>query len=158
MIGTPEELSRYLWNLDKEKKYEIKEHKEKRSLDANGYCWVLCKKIADKLHITKEEIYKKNIKEVGKYEVIPIKNEAIETFVNAWTGKGIGWICEILSKSKIDGYTNLIAYYGSSIYDSKEMSLLLDGIVQEAQNLGIETLTPDELANLKSLEECYGKH
>lgn len=158
MIGTPEELSRYLWNLDKEKKYEIKEHKEKRSLDANGYCWVLCKKIADKLHITKEEIYKKNIKEVGKYEVIPIRNDAIETFVNAWTGKGIGWICEILSKSKIDGYTNLIAYYGSSIYDSKEMSLLLDGIVQEAQNLGIETLTPDELANLKSLEECYGKH
>lgn len=158
MIGTPEELSRYLWNLDKDKKYEIKEHKEKRSLDANGYCWVLCKKIADKLHITKEEIYKKNIKEVGKYEVIPIKNEAIETFVNAWTGKGIGWICEILSKSKIDGYTNLIAYYGSSIYDSKEMSLLLDGIVQEAQNLGIETLTPDELTNLKSLEECYGKH
>lgn len=156
MIGTPEELSRYLWNLDKEKKYEIKEHKEKRSLDANGYCWVLCKKIADKLHITKEEVYRKNIKEMGKYEILPIRNEAVETFINAWTGKGIGWICESLSKSKFDGFTNLIAYYGSSVYDSKEMALLLDSIIQEAQALDIETLTPDEISNLKNLEEIYG--
>lgn len=156
MIGSPKEISQYLWQLDPNKEYEIKEHKNKRSLDANGYCWVLCKKIADKLHITKEEVYRKNIKEMGKYEVIPIKNEAVETFINAWTGKGIGWICEPLSKSKFDGFTNLIAYYGSSVYDSKEMALLLDSIVQEAQALDIDTLTPDEIANLKNLEEVYG--
>lgn len=157
MIGKPQEISQYLWQLDPNKEYEIKEHKNKRSLDANGYCWVLCKKIADKLHITKEEVYRKNIKEMGKYEVIPIKNEAVGTFINAWTGKGIGWICESLSKSKFDGFTNLIAYYGSSVYDSKEMALLLDSIVQEAQSLDIETLTPDEIANLKNLEVAYGK-
>lgn len=153
MIGSPQEISQYLWQLDPDKKYEIKEHKNKRSLDANGYCWVLCKKIADKLHITKEEVYRKNIKEMGKYEIIPIRNEAVNTFINAWTEKGIGWICESLSRSKLDGFTNLIAYYGSSVYDSKEMALLLDSIVQEAQALDIDTLTPDELANLKSLEE-----
>ncbi len=157
MIGSPKEISQYLWQLDPKKEYEIKEHKEKRSLDANGYCWVLCKKIADKLHITKEEVYRKNIKEMGKYEILPIRNEAVETFINAWTGKGIGWICESLAKSKFDGFTNLIAYYGSSVYDSKEMVLLLDSIIQEAQALDIETLTPDEIANLKNLEEIYGK-
>lgn len=156
MIGSPKEISQYLWQLDPNKEYEIKEHKNKRSLDANGYCWVLCKKIADKLHITKEEVYRKNIKEMGKYEIFPIRNEAVETFINAWTGKGIGWICESLAKSKFDGFTNLIAYYGSSVYDSKEMALLLDSIVQEAQALDIETLTPDEIANLKNLEEIYG--
>ena len=64
MIGSPQEISQYLWQLDPNKEYEIKEHKEKRSLDANAYCWILCKKIADKLHITKEEVYRKNIKEM----------------------------------------------------------------------------------------------
>lgn len=156
MIGSPKEISQYLWQLDPNKEYEIKEHKNKRSLDANGYCWVLCKKIADKLHITKEEVYRKNIKEMGKYEILPIRNEAVSTFINAWTSKGIGWICESLAKSKFDGFTNLIAYYGSSVYDSKEMALLLDSIVQEAQALDIDTLTPDEIANLKNLEEIYG--
>ena len=151
MVGNPEELSRYLWQLDKDKQYEIKEHKRKRSLDANSYCWVLCKKIADVLRITKEEVYRKAINEVGKFEILPIKDEAVRTFINAWSSKGIGWICEVLNKSKLDGYTNVIAYYGSSIYDTKEMSILIDNIVQEAKQLDIETMTPDEIENLKSL-------
>lgn len=151
MIGTPEELSKYLWQLDKDKQYELKEHKRKRSLDANSYCWVLCKKIADALRITKEEVYRKAINEVGKFEILPIKDEAVRTFINAWSSKGIGWICEVFNKSKLDGYTNVIAYYGSSIYDTKEMSILIDNIVQEAKHLGIDTMTPDEIENLKSL-------
>ena len=151
IIGTPEELSRHLWNLDKEKQYELKEHKKKRSLDANSYCWILCKKIADVLRITKEEVYRKAISEVGKFEILPIKNEAVNTFISAWSSKGIGWICETFNKSKLEGYTNVIAYYGSSIYDTKEMSILIDNIVQEAKQLNIETMTPDEIENLKSL-------
>ena len=151
MIGTPEELSQYLWQLDKDKKYEIKEYKKKRSLDANAYCWVLCKEIADKIHITKEEVYKKNIKEIGKFEILPIKNEAVETFIRAWTSKGIGWLCEILGDSKIENYTNVVAYYGSSIYDSQEMSLLLENIVQEAEQLDIDIRTPEEIDRLKRM-------
>ena len=151
MIGTPEEISKYLWQLDKDKQYEIKEYKKKRSLDANAYCWVLCKKIADVLRITKEEVYVKAIHEVGKFEIVPIKDEAVDTFIKAWSLKGIGWICEVLNKSKLDGYTNLIAYYGSSIYDTKEMSVLIDNIVQEAKQLEIETMNPRELEQLKSM-------
>ncbi len=148
MIGTPKELLQYLWELDQDKQYEIKEYRQKRSLDANAYCWVLCKEIANKLHITKEEVYRKNIRDRGKFEIIPIKKEAIDTFINAWTSKGIGWICEIFGKSKLDGYKNIIAYYGTSVYDSKEMSIFIDGIVQEAKQLGIETLTLDELKKI----------
>ncbi len=151
MIGNPEELSRYLWQLDKDKQYEIKEYKKKRSLDANSYCWVLCKKIADVLRITKEEVYRKAINEVGKFEILPIKDEAVKTFINAWTSKGVGWICEVLNKSKLDGYTNVIAYYGSSIYDTKEMSILIDNIVQEAKQLEIETMSPREIEQLMSM-------
>lgn len=151
MIGTPEEISKYLWQLDKDKQYEIKEYKKKRSLDANSYCWVLCKKIADKLKITKEEVYIKAIHEVGTFEILPIRDEAVDIFIKAWSSKGIGWLCEVLNKSKLDGYTNLIAYYGSSIYDTKEMSILIDNIVQEAKQLEIETMTPRELEELMSM-------
>lgn len=151
MIGTPKEISNFLWQLDSEKVYEIKEYRKKRSLDANAYLWTLCKKIADVLRITKEEVYTKQIKEVGKFEIIPIRDEAVETFIHAWSNKGIGWICEILNKSKIDGYTNLIAYYGSSLYDTRDMSILIDAIVQEAKNLNIETLSPQKIEDLKSM-------
>lgn len=146
--------SQYLTGYDEIKDLElldikIVKHKEKRSLDANAYCWVLCGKIAEKLNITKEEVYRKAINEVGKYEIVPIKDEAVDTFIKAWSIKGIGWICEKLNKSKINGYTNIIVYYGSSIYNTKEMSTLIDNIVQEAKGLEIETLTPNQLAELK---------
>lgn len=149
MVGSSEEIIRWLFNQDREKKFEIKEHKKKRSLDANAYCWVLLQKIADKLNSSKEEIYRRIIKEKGTFEIIPIKNEAINTFINAWQEHGIGWICET-TKSKLDGYTNVIAYYGSSTYDTKQMAYFIDYIVEEAKELEIETMTPNELESLKN--------
>ena len=149
MIGSSEEIIRWLFNQDREKKFEIKEHKKKRSLDANAYCWVLLQKIADKLNSSKEEIYRRIIKEKGTFEILPIKDEAINTFINAWQEHGIGWICET-TKSKLDGYTNVIAYYGSSTYDTKQMAYFIDYIVEEAKELDIETMTPNELESLKN--------
>lgn len=84
---------------------------KKRSLDSNAYMWTIAEKIAERLGITKIEVYKDAIKEVGQCEVLPIKDEAVETFINAWKHHGQGWICEIIGKSKIDGYTNITAYY-----------------------------------------------
>jgi hypothetical protein len=77
MIGSSEEIIRWLFNQDREKRFEIKEHKKKRSLDANAYCWVLLQKIADKLNSTKEEIYRRIIKEKGTFEILPIKDDII---------------------------------------------------------------------------------
>jgi hypothetical protein len=111
--------------------------------------WVLCQELAEKLRITKEEVYRKNVKELGKFEIIPLKDEAIDTFVKAWETKGLGWLCEIVGKSKLDGYTNLMIYYGTSVYDKREMAIFLDGIIQECENVGIPTLTKEQIDKLK---------
>ena len=128
---------------------EAKKHRNKRSLDANAYCWVLCEKLAVKMNISKEEVYKQEIMMVGKSVIVPIKNEEVEYFKSAWENKGLGYICESLGNSKIAGYENLRLYYGSSSYNTKDMSRLIDSIVEDCKLQGIETATPEELARLK---------
>ncbi len=128
---------------------EAKKHRNKRSLDANAYCWTLLGKLSEKMNIKAVDIYKMEIKDIGVYEVLPIKDVAVEKFIQAWQKNGIGWICEIIGKSKIEGYTNVKAYYGSSSYDTKEMSRLIDSIVYDCKMQGIETATPEELSRLK---------
>mgnify|MGYP002523205312 CR=1 FL=1 len=151
MTGTPLKLIEYLYNQDKTKQFEIKEFKQKRSLDANGYMWVLLGQLQDKLNIPKEDIYRDLIKNIGSYEIVPIKNEAVEKFREAWSKNGLGWLTDT-TKSKLDGFTNVIAYYGSSSYNTKEMSRLIDLVVQECEQLDIETKTPEEI---KSLLEAW---
>lgn len=150
MTGTPKQIMDWLYDQEKDKQFTIKEYKPKRSLDANAYCWVLLQKIADKLNSSKEEIYRRIIKQKGTFEIIPIKNEAVDTFINAWQEHGLGWICEVLRDSKLDGFTNVIAYYGSSTYDTKQMAYFIDYIVEEAKQLDIETIKPNELESLKN--------
>lgn len=128
---------------------EAKKHRNKRSLDANAYCWVLLGKLAEKMNMKSEEIYKMEIKEIGVYEVLPIKNEAVEKFIEAWQKNGIGWLCEVIGKSKLDGYTNVRAFYGSSTYDNKQMSRLIDSIVEDCKLQGIPTDTPEQIARYK---------
>lgn len=148
---------------------DVTKNKAKRSLDANAYMWTLCDKIAKRLSrpqrginppvvVTKEEVYKKQVHDTGIFEIVPIKNEAVEKYISHWSKRGLGWIAEVIGQSKIDGYTNVITYFGSSVYDTSEMSRLIDGIVQEAIALGIETKTPDEIAEMMSLYAEAEKH
>ena len=128
---------------------EVREHRQKRSLDANAYCWVLINKIADAMRITPKEIYRQAIQNIGgNYEIIPIKEEAAERFSQIWESQGLGWPCVDMGKSKIQGYRNLRAYYGSSTYDTRQMSMLIDNLVQDCKALDIETLPPEKLALL----------
>ena len=128
---------------------EVREHRQKRSLDANAYCWVLINKIADAIRITPKEIYRQAIQNIGgNYEIIPIKEEAAERFRQIWESQGLGWPCVDMGKSKIQGYRNLRAYYGSSTYDTRQMSMLIDNLVQDCKALDIETLPPEKLALL----------
>ena len=115
--------------------------------------WVLISKLEEKLNISKDIIYKDAIRNIGVYEVIPVKNETVERFIEAWTKNGLGWVCET-TKSKLEGYTNILAYYGSSTYNTAEMSRLIDFVVQECKQLNIETMTPEQLNILK---EEWGK-
>ena len=150
MIGTPKDISQYLWQLDPNKKYEIKEHKEKRSLTANSYCWVLIGKIAEAVGNTKEEVYREYIKNKGIFRVITLNKEATDTFIKVWQQQGLGWVCET-SETKIAGLVDIVAYYGTSSYNTKQMANFIDYVVQEAKELNIEVLPPDEIARLKSL-------
>jgi len=141
--------------LAKGKKLEatIDKQKRKRSLDMNSYAWVLCQKLAEVIGSTKELVYQGFIKDVGQFEIVPIRDDAVERWIRNWNAKGLGWHSEIMSDSKLEGYKNVISYYGSSVYSVSEMSVLLNEIVGECLNLGIDTMSPKEL---KSLEESWG--
>ena len=135
----------------KDKLYDltVKEHQKKRSLDANAYAWVLINKIADALRITPIEIYRQAIQNVsGNYEVIPVKAEAADHFKQIWEQQGLGWPCVDMGKSKIDGYRNLRAYYGSSTFSVQQMQVLIDNLVQDCRALDIEVKSDEEIASL----------
>ena len=128
---------------------EVKEHRKKRSLDANAYAWVLINKLADALRITPKEIYRQAIQNIGgNYEILPVKVEAAEHFKQVWEAQGLGWPCVDMGKSKLDGYRNLRAYYGSSTYDTRQMSQLIDNLVQDCRALDIEVKSEEEIASI----------
>lgn len=116
---------------------EIKRTTKPRSLDANAFAWALCTEIGKAITppVPKEEVYRKAIREVGEYEPLPIKAEAVETFQRRWSSKGTGWFAEVIDDSKLPGYKLVFAYYGSSTYDTAAMSKLIDYLVDEAQQM-----------------------
>lgn len=134
---------------------EIKKHREKRSLDANSYMWVLCDKLARKINspkITKEEIYRTAIREVGIFKDFGnLSEKDAETLMTAWQLLGTGWIAEQVDYEKDGEHVRIRCYYGSSKYNTKQMSRLLDWIIAECKEQGIETATPDEIARMKAL-------
>lgn len=126
----------------------LDQQKKRRSLNANAYCWVLCQKIAEKVGATKEAVYRKNISEVGSFEVVEVASAAVPRFIKRWHGNGLGWIAEPYQEK--NGFTTIIAYYGSSTYSTAEMARLIDALISEAKAMGIETLPPDQLEALKA--------
>lgn len=124
----------------------LKQHREKRSLDANAYCWVLMSKIAEALRTSKGEIYLEMLRSYGQSGVVSIQDKDKANFERAYPYH------DIEGESVLNGktFTHYKFYVGSSQYNTKEMSVLIDGVVQEAQELEIETATPSELALLKS--------
>ena len=125
---------------------EIKEHRQKRSLDANAYSWVLMDKLAEATNIPKEDIYREAIRNIGgNTETVCVQKKAADRIRSAWSKNGLGWLTEE-TPSKLDGCTNVILYYGSSTYDVVQMSRLIDNLVSDCKALGIETLPPEKLA------------
>lgn len=147
------EVASYIDSLSDDKSYKLvlSEIRQKRSLNANAYAWVLMDKLAEKTRVPKTEIYKSYIKEIGgNSEIVCVMNEALDDLKRGWEHNGLGWLTDTLP-SKIPGCTNVVLYFGSSIYDTKQMSRLIDMIIQDCRENDIEYLTPDELA--KMLEE-----
>lgn len=137
---------------EKDVDFEIKKWTEHRSAEANRYAWVLMDKLAKKLGTTKEEVYREHIRNYGVFEIFPVKDIAVDRFKAIWENNGYGWICEKHSPCKnYQGYTNMICYYGSSSYDKDEMSVFLDGIINDCEEQGIPTMVPSEIERLKNL-------
>lgn len=120
--------------------FEISRQRKKRSLEANAYMWALCSQIADAVGCSKEEVYRRNIREGGEYTPLPIKAIAVEEFSRIWEGHGVGWFCDVIDDSKLPGYKLVFAYYGSSVYDTKQMSRLIDRVKADAEAVGIVPL------------------
>lgn len=124
--------------------------RNRRSLDANAYMWELVGKIAQKTRQKPVDVYRHAIKEIpGNSTLVCVQNKAKDVLQQQWKAKGLGWQTDELP-SKIEGCTNIMLYYGSSVYNTTQMSLLIDSIVEEAKELGIETLTPYELEGMKA--------
>ena len=138
MIGLSLELIAWLSQQKTDVKFEITEYHPKRSLSANAYAWALINKIADALRKSKEEVYLQMLKDYGQSEFVSVLSN-----INV---KGYFKYYEEYGKGHVEGreFTHYKVYKGSSEFDSKEMAVLIDGIIQEARQLGIETITPAE--------------
>lgn len=134
----------------KKRKYDadLKEHREKRSLDANALYWEMCGRLAMAVNEHPDEIYKRHIKDIGNYEVLCIQNKAVDDFTRRWCSDHLGRFVET-RESKIDGCTTLLAYYGSSDFDKSQMSQLIENCLQDCRVLGVETWPDDKIALLK---------
>ena len=148
-ISTPTDPREMFDQLsDKQVNVEIKQYRNRRSLDANGFCWVIIDKIAEKTGLSKSEVYRQAIKEIGGVStVVCVKNDAVERLREGWQKNGLGWQTDTMP-SRLNDCTNVILYYGSSVYDTKQMSQLIDSLVQEAEGLGIPTISDEEAERL----------
>jgi len=127
---------------------DVKKWRNKRSLSANAYCWVLITQIAQSMTppMNKEEVYVEMLKRYGQGGFISIQADKASDVTRAfdyYVQKGEG---EVNGKK----FLHYMVYVGSSKYNTKEMATFISGIVEEAKDLGIETLTPDEIARLRN--------
>ena len=140
---------------------DIKKWRRKRSLDSNAYCWVLCDAIAKKLTvpnavIVKEDVYRDAILHIGTFETMILPEKALERWTRIWNCQGIGFLVEEVSRK--DKCVKVNCYYGSSTYDSKEMWLLIQLLIDEAKKQGIETKPKEELESMmKEWEKSVSK-
>jgi hypothetical protein len=124
---------------------EVKQYREKRSLNANNYAWKIITEIANVLRASKDEIYLEMLKRYGQSEIFSVVSHIpFGEYVKYYEEAG---------ESKLNGklFKHYKVFKGSSEFDTREMSIFIDGIVSEAKELDIQTETPDEIAKIKSL-------
>lgn len=133
---------------EQELSIELKKYRKKRSLDSNSYQWILCTKIAEKLGTSKEEVQDLMIQRYSDFD----KDEdgyITITMLDRIPVSKLGGHWKLIGQNgKFNSYMRLV---GSSEMDSAQMARLLEGVVSEAKELGIETETPDEIERMKAL-------
>ena len=124
---------------------KVKQHRKNRSLDANAMLWAVINEIANVLRTSKEEVYLDMLKKYGQSSVVSIVDEAVETFL-----KSVKY-AEIIGEGTLNDkeFTHIKVFMGSSNYNSREMSILIDGTLSEAKELGIEVMSLQDVVLLK---------
>ena len=143
--GKQKAIINWLLEQDQEELFEIKEYKEKRSLNANNYAWKLITEIGNVLRLSKEDVYLRMLEDYGQSEMISVlENINVDGYFKYYKAVGTSTL-----NGKV--FVHYKIYKGTSKYNTKEMSIFIDGVVQEAKELGIETKTPRELEELKRM-------
>ncbi len=127
----------------------VSKYRKRRSLSANAYFWELIGRLSEKLNISKEETYWEYIKHMGIYRSVEVDNKAVDTIIKMWKSHGLGWIAEKTDDGEHEGFSLINLYYGSSSYNTKQMSRLIDSVVNDCKEQGIETLPPEQLECMK---------
>lgn len=143
MIGSPIKLINYLSTQDSEKVFEVKEYKEHRSLSQNAYAWTLITQLGNVLHKSKEEVYLEILKDYGQSTIVSILSDVnISNYFKYY---------DLIGKSELNGksFNHYKIYKGSSEFDTKEMSIFIDGVIQECEEQGIPTLTKEEIIKMR---------
>lgn len=136
------------------KNEEIEVKRKKRSKNANSYFWELLQKLCEEMNIDVIQEYKKRVKELGIFKQWEISIENVPTFEKLWQDRGIAWFTEKVEE--IGNKAIINAYYGSSSYNSRQFSKLLDNLVQDCKSVGIQTL--DELEIEELIRREYGEN
>jgi hypothetical protein len=155
MTGKAEDCIRWLLSQDREKQFDVNPHREKRSRSANALLWACLGEIAAALRTDKWEVYLQMLKRYGKYTYICVKPNVVEAVQKQWRE------CEEIGHVNINGQDSvqMLCYFGSSTMDSKEFSVLLDGVISEMKEMGLDTPGQKELDRaLKEMEERDGKN
>ena len=133
-------------------KVEIKRASKHRSLSANAYAWVLIGKISEKMKLKESEVYRNAIREIGGvWEIYGVREDAVESFTELWCKDHLGRQVQVIPGSSKPGWSNVRAWKGSSDFDSAQMSRFIDSLIQDAEAIGIPTVTP------KEYEEMLGR-
>lgn len=130
--------------LNKGEEIEVK--RRKRSKNSNSYFWTLLQQLCEELNLDVIQEYKNRVKDLGIFRQWEIDTKNVPTFIKMWEDKGIAWFCEIVEE--IGDKTIINAYYGSSSYNSKQMSALIDNLVQDCNSVGIQTMSDEEIKEL----------
>lgn len=124
---------------------DIKKAQKHRSMEANRYAWVLIDQIAARQHIKRSEVYRNAIRDIGGVsEDMMMKTKAVPVFRDIWEKQGLGNQVEIVDTEEETGWSSIRVFFGSSTYNTAQMSALLDSLIQDAESIGIPTITPKE--------------
>ena len=145
--GTPWQIVSWLSEQPGDKRFTVREHREKRSKTANAYYWVLVTNLSQALGISNEETHGQLLRQYGVCDVFTVlETVPLESYMRYYDVFGHG----VLNGRE---YKHVKVWKGSSEMDSAEFSNLLKGCIYECEQQGIQTLTPRELAQLPWVDE-----